>query len=126
MTGHSPQAATEVAAIKSSIARIVVAPPGRMPESYYYELDQTYYSVTSSTFIGQVLGLLGLKSIADSAKGAAASGGYPQLSGEFIVQVQPGLRLLRRHALLRPVGLHGLRPTGLVTMWAVKDGRIWG
>ena len=27
---------------------------------YYYELDQTYYSVTSATFIGQVLGLLGL------------------------------------------------------------------
>ncbi len=29
------------------------------PITYYFELDQTYYSVTSSTFIGQVLGLLG-------------------------------------------------------------------
>ncbi len=79
-----------MASIKSSIARIVATTPKPAHGgTYYYELDQTYYSVTSSTFIGQVLGLLGLKSIADSAKGAAASGGYPQLSGEYILQANP-------------------------------------
>ena len=60
-----------------------------MGQTYYYELDQTYYSVTSSTFIGKVLGLLGLRNIADQAPSAATSGGYPQLSAEFIVQSNP-------------------------------------
>jgi len=45
--------------------------------------------VTSTTFIGRVLRLLGLTSIADAAKGAAASGGYPQLSAEFILEANP-------------------------------------
>ena len=83
-------------------------------ETYYYELEQTYYSVTSSTFIGQVLGLLGLKSIADSAQGAAASGGYPQLNGEFILKANPGLHLVGRHHLLRAIGGDGGRPTRVV------------
>jgi iron complex transport system substrate-binding protein len=126
VTGHSPQAATEVASIKSSIARIVAATPKPHAGSYYYELDQTYYSVTSSTFIGQVLGLLGLKSIGDSAKGAAASGGYPQLSGEFIVQSNPDYIFLADTICCnQSVSTVSARP-GWSTMLAVKDGRILG
>jgi iron complex transport system substrate-binding protein len=95
LTGHETQARAEVAKIKSRVARIVasVHKPAH-PLTYYYELDQTYYSATSSTFIGQVLGLLGLHNIADGAKGAAASGGYPQLSGEFILKSNPNYVLL--------------------------------
>ena len=77
--------------------------------TYYYELDQTYYSATSSTFIGQVLGLLGLRSIADAAKGAAASGGYPQLERRVHPQGEPELHPAGRHDLLRPVGRHRRR-----------------
>jgi iron complex transport system substrate-binding protein len=56
-------------------------------KSYYHEVDNTYYSSTSSTFIGQVYGLFGMTNIADEA----ASGGnaYPQLSAEYIVQKNP-------------------------------------
>lgn len=56
-------------------------------KSYYYEVDNTYYSSTSSTFIGQVYNLFGMTNIAD----AAAQGGnqYPQLSSEYIVQKNP-------------------------------------
>ena len=125
-TGHSPQAATEVASIKSSIARIVAATPKPHAGSYYYELDQTYYSVTSSTFIGQVLGLLGLKSIADSAKGAAASGGYPQLSGEFIVQSNPDYIFLADTICCNQSASTVSTRPGWSTMSAVKDGRILG
>jgi iron complex transport system substrate-binding protein len=89
-TGHVAQAKAEVAQIKAQISRIVKSTPKQSkPQSYYFELDQTYYSVTTSTFIGQVLKLLGLTSIANSAKGAAASGGYPQLSAEFIIKANP-------------------------------------
>jgi iron complex transport system substrate-binding protein len=89
-TGHAAQARNEVAKIRRQISRIVQATPhGGPPKTYYFELTQMYYSVTSSTFIGQVLGLLNLKSIADAATGGAASGGYPQLSSEYIIKSNP-------------------------------------
>jgi len=89
-TGHVQAAEAEAAHVKSQIAQIVAqAPKSNAGQTYYYELDQTYYSVTSSTFIGKLLGLLGLRNIADSAPSVASSGGYPQLSAEFIVQANP-------------------------------------
>jgi iron complex transport system substrate-binding protein len=89
-TGHVQAARAEAAHVKAQIAAIVRdAPRSNVGQTYYYELDQTYYSVTSSTFIGKVLGLLGLRNIADKASSAASSGGYPQLSAEFIVQSNP-------------------------------------
>ena len=94
-TGHERQAGVAVSAFRATIARIVAAAPHRTrPLTYYYELDQTHYSVTSSTFIGKLLSLLGLKSIADAAKGTAAAGGYPQLSAEFIVKANPDFIIL--------------------------------
>jgi len=94
-TGHEAQAKAEVSTLRRQIAAIIAAVPHHAkPLSYYYELDQTYYSATSSTFIGKLLGLLGMKSIADAAKGAAAAGGYPQLSAEFIVRSDPDYIIL--------------------------------
>ena len=54
--------------------------------SFYYELDDTYYSASSSTIQGQVFGLFGLENIAD---GQEAAGAYPQLSAEYIVESDP-------------------------------------
>jgi iron complex transport system substrate-binding protein len=87
-TGHVAQAKEEVASIKAKIAHIVTTTP-HAPKgtTYYFELEPTYWSLTSSTFIGQVLALLGLKSIADTAKGAGD--GYPQLNAEFILKANP-------------------------------------
>src|SRR5215469_15124658 len=81
-TGHEAQARAEDSAMKADIARIVASEPKHpRPLTYFYELGANpYYSVTDSTFIGSVLSLLGMKSIADSATGAAAAGGYPELS----------------------------------------------
>jgi iron complex transport system substrate-binding protein len=90
VTGHAAGAAALVAKMKKDIAAILqAAPKPTRPVPYYYELDQTYYSITDSTFIGRLLRPLGLTSIADSAKGAAASGGYPQLNAEFILNARP-------------------------------------
>jgi iron complex transport system substrate-binding protein len=126
-TGHAAQAGAEVASIKSQIAKIVasVHKPAH-PESYYYELDQTYYSETSSTFIGQVLGLLGLHSIADAAKGAAASGGYPQLSGEFILKSNPDYILLADTICCAQSQATVAARPGWSNLAAVKDGRVLG
>src|SRR5262249_23278479 len=48
----------------------------------------------SDTFLGQVYGLFGLKNIADAASNAVNSGGYPQLSAEFIVGKNPDVIFL--------------------------------
>jgi iron complex transport system substrate-binding protein len=95
-TGHLPQAQREVTRLKAAVSEIVAAEPKRTtPLSYYYEVStDPYYSATSSTFIGSVLSLLGLKSIADAAKGAAAAGGYPTLSSEFILKSNPDYIIL--------------------------------
>ncbi len=89
-TGHSQQATTESASIRSQLQAITAA-AGKTstPLTYFYELSPDYYSITSDTFVGQLLNLIGLKSIADSASNAAKSGGYPQLSSEFIVKANP-------------------------------------
>jgi iron complex transport system substrate-binding protein len=92
-TGHPDEAAAQSDALRSTVASTVesVGDAGK-GMSYYYELDDTFYSVTSNTFIGNVLGQLGLTNIADEAKGA--SSGYPQLSAEYIVDADPSLILL--------------------------------
>ena len=127
LTGHEAQARAEVAKIKSEVARIV-ASVHRPPHgaTYYYELDQTYYSATSSTFIGQLLGLLGLHSIADAAKGAAASGGYPQLSGEFILKSNPNYILLADTICCGQSSATVAQRPGWSDLTAVKDGRVLG
>jgi len=94
-TGHERLARAEVSMLRGQIRKLIAAVPHRgKPLTYYYEHDQTYYSVTSDTFIGRLLALLGMTSIADAAKGASAAGGYPQLSAEFIVKANPDYIIL--------------------------------
>jgi iron complex transport system substrate-binding protein len=94
VTGHVGDAAELVGQMQSDIERIVSSLPERQaPIRYFHELDDTYYTVTSATFIGDVYSRLGMQSIADSADGAA-SNPYPQLSQEFIVSANPDVILL--------------------------------
>jgi iron complex transport system substrate-binding protein len=95
-TGHLAQAEQEVTKLKSEVSAILAGEPRHSaPLTYYYEVStDPYYSVTSSTFIGGLLSLLGLKSVADAATGAAASGGYPSLSPEFILKSNPDYIIL--------------------------------
>jgi iron complex transport system substrate-binding protein len=93
-TGHASGASSTVASMKSRIAAAVKqAGSNHTNLSYYWELDPTYYSATSSTFIGQIVGLFGLKNIADKVD-KAADGGYPQLSSEYIAQSAPSVIFL--------------------------------
>ncbi|MGH2678887.1 MAG: ABC transporter substrate-binding protein [Actinomycetota bacterium] len=92
-TGNTSEAAAVVEEMRGDIDAIVdsIEPP-EPPLTFYHELDDTYYSVTSSTFIGQLYALAGLRNIADEAKGAG--GGYPQLSAEYIIATDPDLIFL--------------------------------
>ena len=61
------------------------------PLTYFYELDPTPYTVTSNTFIGGVMALMGLANIAD---GVEEGNDYPQLSAEIIVEKNPDIIFL--------------------------------
>ena len=124
-TGHLTQAERENARLRSQLAQIAAAEPHHSaPLTYYYELDQTYYSVTSDTFVGQLLHLLGMKSIADTAKGAAAAGGYPQLSSEFIIKANPDYIILADTLCCRQSAASVAKRSGWSGLAAVKDGHI--
>jgi iron complex transport system substrate-binding protein len=61
--------------------------------TFFHELDNTLYSVTSDTFIGKVYKDFGLINIADKAAGAD-SYGYPQLSAEYLLKADPDIIFL--------------------------------
>jgi iron complex transport system substrate-binding protein len=94
-TGHPARAASLVASMKTQIAADVKqAGAGHAGLTYYWELSASpFYSATSATFIGQVVGLFGLKNIADKAS-KASDGGYPELSEEYIVTAKPQIIFL--------------------------------
>jgi iron complex transport system substrate-binding protein len=94
-TGHAGQAATVVAGMQQQIAADVKqAGTGHKDLTYYWELSASpFYSVTSATFIGQVVALFGLKNIADAAS-KPSDGGYPELSQEYIVTAKPQIIFL--------------------------------
>jgi iron complex transport system substrate-binding protein len=95
-TGHAEEALALVSDMEAELAmlmeRIEALPELDRPLTYYHELDNTYYSVTSETFIGSTYSMLGLRNIADLAEGE--SYGYPQLSAEFILDKNPDLIFL--------------------------------
>jgi len=61
------------------------------PLTYYHELDDTLYSVTSATFVGHIYSLAGLVNIADPADEDGSSWGYPQLTQEFVLEADPDI-----------------------------------
>ena len=88
MTGEAAGAEEVVEEMRREIDELLEEVPDwvRAP-TYYHELDPTFFTVTSDTFIGQVYAMVGLQSIADEAEGAGS--GYPQLSSEYIVSADP-------------------------------------
>lgn len=124
-TGHLQTAKREDATLKRQIAGIVAsAPHNGKPLTYYYELGQDYYSITDSTFVGSLLKLLGMRSIADAAKGAAASGGYPQLSAEYILKEQPDYIILADTICCHQSAATVAARPGWSVLAAVKDHHI--
>jgi iron complex transport system substrate-binding protein len=121
-TGHVAGAAQVVAKTKRRVAAIVRSVPRpSTPLSVYHELDQTYYSVTSHTFIGQMYTLLGLRNIADKA---SATSDYPQLSAEYIIASDPDLIVLADTVCCGQNRATVSARPGWSTIKAVKTGEI--
>jgi len=92
LTGHADAALQLAAQMQTEIEAAIagVVPPVE-PISYFYELDNTLYSVTSNTFVGQIFNLFGLRNIADNVE---SGNDYPQLSAEVVVSSDPDLIFL--------------------------------
>ena len=89
LTGNVEGADAVISEMQSGMQEIIDSTPEfNEPPTVYHELDPTFYTVTSDTFIGSIYEQLGVENIADAAQGA---GEYPQLSAEFIVESDPDL-----------------------------------
>ena len=91
LTGRQSEASELIESIKSDLDEIASKKVGE-GLTYYHEIDNTFYSPTSKTFLGKLYSLLGLSNIADPA--IEGGFGWPQLSAEFIIDADPDLIFL--------------------------------
>jgi iron complex transport system substrate-binding protein len=93
LTGNQSGATKVIGSMKTSLRALAASVPKRSPNpTVYYELDNTFFSASSKTFIGQILAMAGLKNIADQADSGGS--GYPQLSQEYIITANPSFIFL--------------------------------
>jgi len=124
VTGQTDEAAQLIADMQSQIAELIEAAPDAAGLSYFHELDNTLYSVTSGTFIGQVYGLFGLANVADPADADGSAYGYPQLSDEFIVDADPDVIFLADTLCCAQNAETVASRPGWDQLSAVQNGRI--
>jgi iron complex transport system substrate-binding protein len=122
-TGHADDAAKVITDMQDRIEAAVKS-VGADAEglSVYHELDPTFYSAASSTFIGGLYELFGLENIADGAEDAA--GGYPQLSAEYVVGQAPDLVVLADTICCEQSAETLAERPAFDTLPAVQEGRV--
>ncbi|MDP9465365.1 MAG: ABC transporter substrate-binding protein [Actinomycetota bacterium] len=121
VTGHVGEAAELVLKMQTDIDAVVqAAPKAAQPLTYYHELDNTYYSVTDNTFVGQVYSLFGLQSIADFQE---VSGNFPQLAAEAIISADPDFIFLADGSFGESPDTVAARP-GWEALKAVTNGNV--
>ena len=125
LTGHRHGAKAVVRSMRRHLAAIVASvPTTRRHLRVYHELDPTYYSATSTTFIGSIYKLFGFRDIADAANGAG--GGYPQLSGEYILARNPQIVVLADTRCCGQTYADVAARPGWSTISAVQHHRVFG
>ena len=91
LSGQEAEANELIETIRSDLSEIASKKVGE-GLTYYHEIDNTFYSPTSKTFLGKLYSLLGLANIADPA--IEGGFGWPQLSAEFIIDADTDLIFL--------------------------------
>jgi iron complex transport system substrate-binding protein len=125
LTGHTKGANAVVQSMKTRLAAITRSvPASRRHLRVYHELDPTYYTATSKSFIGSIYKLFGFKDIADAAD--TTGGGYPQLSGEYIIQQNPQIIVLADTKCCQQTEATVAARPGWSTIAAVRHGRVVG
>ena len=127
LTGHVSSADKLAASIKATIKADIASVPKHPGKTLtaYYELDTTFYSLTSSTFVGSLLKDLGVVNIAD-AKNTTADAGYPQLSAEYIVSANPKMIFLADTICCKQSASTVAKRPGFSKVAAVHDHEVIG
>lgn len=121
-TGHVGEAAEVVLAMQTDIDEVVAEVGDQLSGvTFYHEVDNTLYSVSSSSYIGELYNRLGLVNIADEADPDGF--GYPQLSPEYIVSEDPDVILLADATYGESIETLRDRP-GWAEMTAVESGAV--
>ena len=122
LTGRATDAEKLIESMKTRIAKAtenISAPVS--PKSYFYELDNTLYSVTSNTFVGALLKPFGFTNIAD---GVEAGNDYPQLNAEVIAKANPSIIFLADTKCCAQNAAEVSKRPGWAGIDAVKNGQI--
>jgi len=123
-TGHLEDAIVVSEAIQTELAKIADEAPEVEGASYFHEIDAGLYTVTSSTFFGQIYSLFGMENIADPADADGGAFGYPQLSSEFVVAADPDLIFLADSLYGESAETVATRP-GWGVLSAVQEGHVY-
>ncbi|TKJ35553.1 ABC transporter substrate-binding protein [Blastococcus sp. CCUG 61487] len=122
-TGHTDEAAEVVddtrERIDAAVASVSTDVEG---QRVFHELGPELYSADSSTYIGTIYSLFGLENIADGAPDP--SGGYPQLSAEFVVEQAPDIIVLADTKCCGESAATVAQRPAFATIPAVVEGRI--
>ena len=92
ITGNIDEAAAVNADVRT---RVQAAIAGSManasgdPVRVYHELDDTFFSISSASFIGDIYAKLGFENVADEADPDGF--GYPQVTPEYLIAADPTL-----------------------------------
>jgi iron complex transport system substrate-binding protein len=122
VTDRADSAAKLNASMAKSIKDVLAKAKKSSKIRIFHELDDTYYSVTSNTFIGRVYKDFGAVNIADAASGADSSG-YPQLSAEYLLKSDPQVIFLA-DAQYGTTAESVLKRAGWSQISAVKNQKI--
>ncbi|MDO5740302.1 MAG: ABC transporter substrate-binding protein [Ornithinimicrobium sp.] len=119
-TGHIEETADVVATMRAEMTKAFNDAPQDEQLRIYHELDETFFSASSNSFIGSVYDRMGAVNIADEAD--VDKTGYPQLTEEAIIEADPQLIIITDQASYTAQDL-AKRP-GWSKVSAVKEGNI--
>ncbi|MGI9599381.1 MAG: ABC transporter substrate-binding protein [Acidimicrobiales bacterium] len=88
-TGHIDEAAALNADIRQGIDQVIsTLPDSEEPIRVFHEIDDSFYTATSASFIGQVYSEMGFDNIADPLDDGS---GFPLVDGESVIAADPSL-----------------------------------
>ncbi|USQ81308.1 ABC transporter substrate-binding protein [Ornithinimicrobium faecis] len=119
-TGHVDEAASAIGEMRAAMDEGLAAAPQDSGIRIYHELDDTFFSASSHSYIGSVYAAMGASNIADEAD--TDQTGYPQLTEEAIIAADPELIVIPSQLSYTPEDV-AARP-GWADVSAVKSGNI--
>ena len=120
LTGNAAGAASVVEGMKARIDA-AFGSTDVAGQTYFYELDDTLFSLTSRTFVGTVMDRFGLVNIADAVE---EGNDYPQLSAEVVVSADPDWIFLADTKCCGQTAETVAARDGWSALSAVANGRI--